>query len=121
MTIKNVTVIGAGTMGNGIAHIFAQSGYNVTLVDVSRDALDKAIATITNNLARQVKKATITEEDQVATLARIATATHLAASVKNADFIIEAATERYDLKKEIFQTLDANAPEGVIQIGRASC
>ncbi len=114
MTIKNVTVIGAGTMGNGIAHIFAQSGYNVTLVDVSREALDKAIATISNNLARQVKKATITEEDQVTTLGRIDTSVHLATPVKNADFVVEAATERYDLKKEIFKTLDEHAPEGVI-------
>jgi 3-hydroxybutyryl-CoA dehydrogenase len=114
MTIKNVTVIGAGTMGNGIAHIFAQSGYSVTLVDVSREALDKAIATITNNLARQVKKAIITEADQVATLGRIDTSIHLAASVKNADFVVEAATERYDLKKEIFKTLDEHAPEAVI-------
>ena len=114
MTIKNVTVIGAGTMGNGIAHIFAQSGYSVTLVDVSREALDKAIITITNNLARQVKKATITEDDQKTTLARIKAETDLAASVRNADFVVEAATEKYDLKKQIFQTLDENAPEGVI-------
>ncbi len=114
MTIKNVTVIGAGTMGNGIAHIFAQSGYNVTLVDVSREALDKALATITNNLARQVKKAAISEEDQFATLARIETNVHLATSVRNADFVVEAATERYDLKKQIFQTLDENTPAGVI-------
>ncbi len=114
MTIKNVTVIGAGTMGNGIAHIFAQSGYDVTLVDVNQDALDRAVATITNNLARQVKKATITEDDQKATLARIKTGTDLAASVQKTDFVVEAATEKYDLKKQIFQTLDANAPEGVI-------
>jgi 3-hydroxybutyryl-CoA dehydrogenase len=114
MAINNVTIIGAGTMGNGIAHIFAQSGYDVTLVDVSREALDKAVATIANNLARQVKKGTITEADQSATLARIKTETQLAASVRTADFVVEAATERYDLKKEIFQTLDANAPEGVI-------
>ncbi|HEX5316797.1 MAG TPA: 3-hydroxyacyl-CoA dehydrogenase NAD-binding domain-containing protein, partial [Candidatus Kapabacteria bacterium] len=114
MTIKNVTVIGAGTMGNGIAHVFAQSGYAVTLVDVGREALDRAVATITNNLARQVKKSTITEDDQKATLGRIKTETQLPASVRNADFVIEAATERFDLKKEIFQTIDANAPEGVI-------
>ncbi len=114
MTIKNVTVIGAGTMGNGIAHIFAQSGYDVTLVDVSAEALGKAVATITSNLARQVKKGTITEADQVATLARIKTETALAASVQKADFVVEAATEKYDLKKQIFQTLDTNAPDGVI-------
>ncbi len=114
MTIKNVTVIGAGTMGNGIAHIFAQSGYDVTLVDVNKEALDKAVATITNNLARQVKKGTITEDNQKSTLSRIKTQTDLAASVGKADFVVEAATERYDLKKQIFQTLDANTPEGVI-------
>jgi 3-hydroxybutyryl-CoA dehydrogenase len=114
MAIKNVTVIGAGTMGNGIAHTFAQSGYNVTLVDVAQEMLDKAIGTITNNLARQVKKGTITEDDQKTTLGRIKTGVDLAASVKNADFAIEAATERYDLKKKIFETLDANAPQGVI-------
>jgi 3-hydroxybutyryl-CoA dehydrogenase len=114
MTIKNVTVIGAGTMGNGIAHIFAQSGYDITLVDVNQDALNRAVGTITSNLARQVKKGTITEDDQKATLARITTETNLAASVQKADFVVEAATEKYDLKKQIFQTLDANAPEGVI-------
>jgi 3-hydroxybutyryl-CoA dehydrogenase len=114
MTIKNVTVIGAGTMGNGIAHIFAQGAYDVTLVDVSAEALAKAVTTITNNLARQVKKGTITEDDQKATLARIKTETNLAISVQKADFVVEAATERYDLKKQIFQTLDANTPEGVI-------
>jgi 3-hydroxybutyryl-CoA dehydrogenase len=114
MAIKNATVIGAGTMGNGIAHIFAQSGYNVTLVDVNQDALNRAVATITNNLARQVKKGTITEDDQKATLALIKTGTDLAMSVQKTDFVVEAATERYDLKKQIFQTLDANAPEGVI-------
>ncbi len=114
MSIKNITVIGAGTMGNGIAHVFAQSGYDVTLVDVAQAALDKAIATITSNLARQVKKGTLTEADQAATLARIQTQTDLATSVKSADFVIEAATERFDLKKVIFATLDANAPAGVI-------
>ena len=120
MAIRNVTVIGAGTMGNGIAHVFAQSGYDVTLVDVGREALDRAVATITNNLARQVKKGTITEDDQKATLARIKTETQLPASARAADFVIEAATERFDLKKEIFQTIDANAPEGVILASNTS-
>jgi len=114
MAIKNVTVIGAGTMGNGIAHTFAQRGYNVTLVDVAQEMLDKAIGTITNNLSRQVKKGTITEDDQKNTLGRIKTGIDLAAAAKSADFVIEAATERYDLKKKIFETLDANAPQGVI-------
>jgi 3-hydroxybutyryl-CoA dehydrogenase len=114
MSIKNITVVGAGTMGNGIAHVFAQSGYDVTLVDVAQAALDRAVVTITSNLGRQVKKGTISEDNQKATLGRIRTETDLATSVKGADFVIEAATERFDLKKEIFRTLDANAPEGVI-------
>ena len=114
MSIKNITVIGAGTMGNGIAHVFAQNGYPVTLVDVGREALDRALATISNNLVRQVKKGTLTEEDQKATLGRIHTETQLAASVKNAEFVVEAATERFDLKKEIFRTLDEHTPQDVI-------
>jgi 3-hydroxybutyryl-CoA dehydrogenase len=114
MAIKNVTVIGAGTMGNGIAHVFAQNGYNVTLVDVGQDALDRALKTIDGNLARQVKKGTLSEDDQKATLGRIKTETQLAASVKNADFVVEAATERFDLKKQIFATLDENTPQGVV-------
>jgi 3-hydroxybutyryl-CoA dehydrogenase len=114
MAIKNISVIGAGTMGNGIAHIFAQSGFDVTLVDVAQAALDKALTTIDSNLARQVKKGTLTEDDQKATLSRIKTNNNLADAVKNADFVIEAATERFDLKKQIFQTLDSNAPAGVI-------
>ncbi len=120
MSIKNISVIGAGTMGNGIAHVFAQNGYDVTLVDVGQQALDRAIATITANLGRQVKKGAITEDDQKNTLAHIKTETQLATSVKAADFVIEAATERYDLKKEIFQTLDNNAREGVILASNTS-
>jgi 3-hydroxybutyryl-CoA dehydrogenase len=120
MSISNVTVIGAGTMGNGIAHIFAQSGYNVTLVDVSAPALDKAISTITNNLGRQVKKGTLTQEDADATVGRITKQTDLATAAKSSDFIIEAATENYELKKKIFQTLDENAKEGVILASNTS-
>jgi 3-hydroxybutyryl-CoA dehydrogenase len=120
MSISNVTVIGAGTMGNGIAHIFAQSGYNVTLVDVSAPALDKAVSTITNNLGRQVKKGTLTQEDADSTVGRIQKQTDLATAAKTADFIIEAATENYELKKKIFQTLDENAKEGVILASNTS-
>ncbi|HET6511210.1 MAG TPA: 3-hydroxybutyryl-CoA dehydrogenase [Candidatus Kapabacteria bacterium] len=120
MSISNVTVIGAGTMGNGIAHIFAQSGYNVTLVDVSAPALDKAISTITNNLGRQVKKGTLTQEDADATVGRITKQTDLATAAKSSDFIIEAATENYELKKKIFHTLDENAKEGVILASNTS-
>lgn len=120
MDIRNVTVIGAGTMGNGIAHIFAQSGYNVTLVDVSADALQRAVTTVTNNLGRQVKKGTLTQEDADATVGRIQTNTDLATAAKSADFIIEAATENYELKKKIFQTLDENAKQGVILASNTS-
>ncbi len=114
MSIKNVVVIGAGTMGNGIAHVFAQSGFGVTLVDIKEEFVKKALDTIASNLARQVKKGTLSEDDSKATLARIVTSTDLPAAAKQADFIIEAATERFDLKKEIFKTLDANAKQGVI-------
>src|SRR4051812_47629794 len=100
--MKNVTVIGAGTMGNGIAHVFAQSGFEVTLVDVGQEALDKALKTIEGNLGRQVKKGTLTEEDQKSTMARIKTDTQLANACKNADFVVEAATERFELKRQIF-------------------
>lgn len=114
MAIENVTVIGAGTMGNGIAHVFAQSGFNVTLVDIKQEFLDKALATVKSNLDRQVKKAVITEADASATLSRITTSTDMAAAAKASDFIVEAATENYELKTKIFATLDQNAKEGVI-------
>src|ERR1051325_8358050 len=114
MSIQNIAVIGAGTMGNGIAHVFAQSGFNVTLVDVAQAQLDRALSTIDANLARQVKKGTLTEEDQKATIGRIQTDTSIANAAKNADFIVEAATERFDLKTKIFAELDGNAKEGVI-------
>lgn len=114
MAIKNVVVIGAGTMGNGIAHVFAQSGFSVTLVDIKEEFVKKALDTIASNLARQVKKGSLSEGDSKATLARVVTSTDLASAAKQADFIIEAATERFDLKKDIFKTLDTNAKEGVI-------
>ncbi|MBS1902151.1 MAG: 3-hydroxybutyryl-CoA dehydrogenase [Bacteroidetes bacterium] len=114
MSIKHVMVVGAGTMGNGIAHVFAQSGFNVTLVDIKDDFLTRARDTIGANLARQVKKGVLTEDDSKATLARITTSTDLEGSAKNADFIIEAATENFSLKKDIFKKLDANAKTGVI-------
>jgi 3-hydroxybutyryl-CoA dehydrogenase len=114
MSIQNIAVIGAGTMGNGIAHVFAQSGFNVTLVDVAQAQLDRALSTIDANLGRQVKKGTLTEDDQKATIGRIKTDTSVANAAKNADFIVEAATERFDLKTKIFAELDANARECVI-------
>ncbi|MFI5263804.1 MAG: 3-hydroxybutyryl-CoA dehydrogenase [Candidatus Kapaibacterium sp.] len=112
--MQKITIIGAGTMGNGIAHVFAQSGFNVTLVDIKQEFLDKATATIKSNLDRQVKKGTVAQADADATLARITTSTDMEAAAKNADFIVEAATENYELKKKIFATLDGNAKAGVI-------
>src|SRR5579872_4985728 len=106
MTIQKVTVIGAGTMGNGIAHVFAQSGFDVTLVDIKQEFLDKAIETIKGNLARQVKKGTLSEADSSATISHIKTSTDMESAAKSADFIVEAATENYELKKKIFSTLD---------------
>jgi 3-hydroxybutyryl-CoA dehydrogenase len=114
MSILNVAVIGAGTMGNGIAHAFAQSGLNVTLIDVKAEFLSRAIDTIKSNLSRQVKKATLTQEDADATVGRITPATDLSVAIKPMDFVIEAATENLDLKHQIFKTIDENAREGVI-------
>jgi 3-hydroxybutyryl-CoA dehydrogenase len=114
MQIQKVTVIGAGTMGNGIAHVFAQSGFDVKLVDIKIEFLDKAYATIKANLDRQVKKGTITQSDADATANRISTSIDMEDAAKQADFIVEAATENYELKKKIFATLDAHAKPGVI-------
>lgn len=105
--MKNVAVIGAGTMGNGIAHVFAQTGYKVTLIDVSQPALDKALATIGNNLDRIIKKGSITEADKATTLGNITTATTIEEGVKNAELVVEAATENIDLKLKIFKQIDA--------------
>lgn len=112
--MKNIAVIGAGTMGNGIAHVFAQSGFDVTLIDVSATALEKALATIAKNLDRQVSKATITEADKAATLGRIRTNTQLAAGVQQADLVVEAATENTPVKLKIFEQLDQAAPPACI-------
>ncbi len=112
--IKNVSVIGAGTMGNGIAHVFAQSGFAVTLIDVSAAQLEKAIATIGKNLDRQVTKGTLTEEQKAGTLQNITTATDVATGVANAQLVVEAATENVDLKLKIFKQLDEAAPEGCL-------
>jgi 3-hydroxybutyryl-CoA dehydrogenase len=110
----NISVIGAGQMGNGIAHVFAQCGHTVTLIDIAQAALDKGMATISKNLDRQVAKGTITEEQKAATLKNITTCTDLAAGVKNAELVVEAATENVDLKLKIFRDLDASAPAGCI-------
>lgn len=101
-------------MGNGIAHVFAQTGFSVHLVDVSEDALERAVATIGKNLDRMIKKEKITEADKSDTLARIKTVTRISEGAKNADLIVEAATENVDLKKKIFHDMDAVAPEHCI-------
>ena len=105
-----ISVIGAGQMGNGIAHVFAQSGHSVTLIDVSQPALEKALATIGKNMDRQVAKGSLTEDQKNAALAAIATTTDLAGGVKEAELVVEAATENVDLKLRIFKDIDANAP-----------
>ena len=104
--MKNIAVIGAGTMGNGIAHTFAQFGYKVHLIDIQQSYLDKGIATITKNLDRMVSKETISEEDKMNTLNNITTFTNLEKGVENVDLVVEAATENVDLKLKIFQDLD---------------
>jgi len=104
--MKNITVIGAGTMGNGIAHTFAQKDFNVNLVDISDGALEKAIATISRNLDRMVKKEKITTDDKNNTLSKITTYTDIIEGVKGVDLVIEAATENIDLKLKIFKQLD---------------
>lgn len=104
--MKYISVVGSGTMGNGIVHVFAQYGYNVSLIDISENALQSALKTITNNLDRQVKKGTISEAQKDTTLSNIQTFTSLKEGVKNADLVVEAATENQDIKLKIFKDLD---------------
>jgi 3-hydroxybutyryl-CoA dehydrogenase len=112
--MKNIAVIGAGTMGNGIAHVFAQFGYRVNLIDVSQTSLDKALATIVKNLDRQLAKEAITQSEKQATLSNLTTFTSLHEGVKGVDLVVEAATENVDLKLQIFKDLDAATSENVI-------
>jgi 3-hydroxybutyryl-CoA dehydrogenase len=112
--MKNISVIGAGTMGNGIAHVFAQFGYKVNLIDVSEEALKKALATIGKNLDRQVAKGSLTEADKENTLKNLTTYTDLKSGVADADLVVEAATENVDLKLKIFRDMDAFAPANAI-------
>lgn len=109
-----ITVIGAGTMGNGIAHVFAMSGYKVALCDISADALKKALQTIEKNLDRMVVKEKITEAEKSATLERIKIETDLPVAVQHADLVVEAATENVDLKLSIFKSLDAHTKDDCI-------
>ena len=116
----NVAVIGSGTMGNGIAHVFAQHGFSVALIDINQPALDRALATITKNLDRQVAKATLSEEDKAATLGRLTTHTSIEAGVAGAALVVEAATENVDLKLQIFRDLDQYAPADAILASNTS-
>ncbi len=118
--MKNVAVIGAGTMGNGIAHTFAQFGYTVSLIDISQDSLDKAVNTITKNLDRLVAKERLTEAQKVETLANLTTYTKLEDGVKTADLVVEAATENIDIKLSIFKTLDEVCPPNTILASNTS-
>lgn len=112
--MNNISVIGAGTMGNGIAHVFAMKGFKVNLVDIAPEALEKAMATISKNLGRMVAKERLTEAQKQDTLANITTMTDVAEGIKNADLVVEAATENVDLKLKIFTMMDEHAPEGAI-------
>jgi 3-hydroxybutyryl-CoA dehydrogenase len=112
--MKNVAVIGAGTMGNGIAHTFAQFGYKVNLIDISQDSLDRGMATITKNLDRMVAKEKISEDDKNATLGNITTYTEMIKGVEEVELVVEAATENIDLKLKIFEDLSKMTHEDVI-------
>jgi 3-hydroxybutyryl-CoA dehydrogenase len=112
--MRNIAVIGSGTMGNGIAHAFSQHNYKVTLIDISQNALDNALLTITKNLDRLLKKELITEVIKESALSNIATSTNLETGVQHADLVIEAATENLDIKLALFRQLDTACPEKCI-------
>ncbi|MDP3929243.1 MAG: 3-hydroxyacyl-CoA dehydrogenase NAD-binding domain-containing protein [Bacteroidota bacterium] len=118
--MKNITVIGSGTMGNGIAHVFAQNNYKVNLIDVNEAQLKKAIETIGKNLDRMVTKGSITEETKLATLANITTFTSLKEASANADLIVEAASENINIKLDIFKQIDEYAPAHCILASNTS-
>src|SRR5258706_5914002 len=118
--IQTIAVIGAGTMGNGIAHVFAQNGFKVNLIDVSQQQLDKALLTIQKNLERQVTKNIITEEEKLIALQSLIVITSLTAGVEQADLVIEAASENVDLKLKIFKEIDQAAPQHCILASNTS-
>ncbi|MEO5996897.1 MAG: 3-hydroxybutyryl-CoA dehydrogenase [Chitinophagaceae bacterium] len=115
-----VSVIGAGTMGNGISHVFAQAGFNVTLIDISTAQLEKARATISKNFDRQVAKGIIAEDEKTATLSRLTLSDDLTKGVQKAGLVIEAATENVELKLKIFKSLDETAPKDAILASNTS-
>jgi 3-hydroxybutyryl-CoA dehydrogenase len=112
--VQTISVIGAGTMGNGIAHVFAQNNFLVTIIDVNEMQLQKALLTISKNLDRQISKGTLTEEQKKTTLSNIRTENEISIGVKNANIVIEAATENTELKLKIFKQIDESAPENCI-------
>ena len=118
--MKNIAVIGSGTMGNGIAHTFAQKGYQVSLIDIKQVFVDKALQTIEANLDRQVKKGTIDEAAKSKTLSNIKTYTELEKGVYDADLVVEAASENVNIKLEIFRNLDKFCPEHTILASNTS-
>jgi 3-hydroxybutyryl-CoA dehydrogenase len=120
MNIKHVSVIGAGTMGNGIAHLFAQNGYIVNLIDVSKTQLEIAVQTISKNMDRQIAKGGLTEEGKHIALKNLHIYTSISDAVKEAELVIEAATENSELKLNIFKQLDEHAPKGTILASNTS-
>lgn len=119
-SMKNVAVIGGGTMGNGIAHVFAQSGYSVTLIDIKQEMLEKAIATITKNMDRMIAKEKITAEQKNQALANIQTTTDLKSGVVSADLVVEAATENVEIKLQLFRNIDEFAPKNCVLASNTS-
>jgi 3-hydroxybutyryl-CoA dehydrogenase len=118
--MNNISVIGSGTMGNGIAHVFAQNGFEVSLIDVSESALEKGLNTIAKNLDRQMKKELISENDKKETLERIKTHTTIGQGVQNADLVVEAATENVEAKMNIFKQVSDNSPSNAILASNTS-
>ena len=118
--MKNISVIGSGTMGNGIAHVFSQNGHSISLIDINQDALDRALGTITKNLDRMIAKEKITNSEKENTLKNIVTHTSIESGVKHADLIIEAAAENKDLKFQIFRDMDLYAPSDCILASNTS-
>ena len=119
--MQQISVIGSGTMGNGICHVFAQNGFKVSLIDINKEALDKALLTISKNLDRIISKGAITEQDKTNTLANITAFTSIEEGVKNADLVVEAATENADLKLKIFKDIDSFCkPEAILASNTSS-
>ncbi len=118
--IKTVTIIGSGTMGNGISHVFAQCGFNVHMMDINQVALNKALATIGKNMDRQVSKGTLSEADKQAAMSKISTYTDMAEAVAESDLVVEAATENIELKLNIFRQLDEHCPAHCILASNTS-